>query len=32
MYSDVAALNLLATATKGFENMQGLVNELGVIN
>lgn len=32
LYSDVATMNLLATATKGFESLQELVKEFKVIN
>lgn len=31
-YSDIAALNMLATATKGFEKLQELTREMQVIN
>jgi hypothetical protein len=31
-YSDIAALNMLATATKGFEKLQELTKEMNVID
>ena len=32
IYTDVAALNMLATATKGFESLQELVKEYKVVS
>jgi hypothetical protein len=32
MYSDIAATNLLASATKGFEDLQALLKEINVVN
>ena len=31
MYSDVACLNMLASATKGLQSLQELANDFGVI-
>jgi cytochrome c556 len=32
MYSDIAAINLLSTATKGFQDLQELMKDIGTIN
>ena len=32
MYSDIAAINLLSTATKGFQDLQDLLKDIGSVN
>ena len=32
MYSDIAAMNLISTATKGFEDLQGLLKDISAVN